>query len=335
MAKKKTTRDELITEAEFGRLIDRTRGRISQLLKAGILTRDRSGKLWRDANLERYAKYVAGSGSQPGAPGGGSAEGIFRELAAARLEFARLKIRNQELANRIAEMRAEIQHGRYVLIDTLKRSTAFDFAPTHAAIRSLAARIVWALAPSHERAVELQRLFENGLRLAYLQQAMRDLASEKAEMTTAAETVLISCRDQGARALARRILDIYARIEPDLARSLRVHIIGAVGDLAADQDPVHLARILDGVLMISRDHTRQPAPIVLSTQTGDRITLMVPDEDTAQMLIFGLIGAPEYSHYRSSVVAEIEIAAVRFESRISDPIPPHSGQREEMRGGKK
>jgi hypothetical protein len=315
--------DILITQSELGRLIGRGRAWISRLCKRGVLSVDKSGKLFRETALAEYAAFIAQGGGQT-SPAGQSLEPLYRELAEARLAFARLKIKNQELANHIAEIRAEIQQGKYVHLETLKRTGAFDFAPTHSDIRGLAARIVWALAPTRERAVELQQIFDSGIRLAYLKHQARDLKAEKKRMLEAADELQEDCQDERARSLAEKVREVYTRIEPELLDSLQAHIIGAAGNLEAIEDPARLEQILDGVLIISRDHTREPAPIVLETRTRDQITLTGIDKDDCTELILGLLGAPRDSENRSPVVAKLEVAAVRFTSRIGDAIPPYS-----------
>ena len=316
--------DILISQSDFAELIGRGRAWVCRLCKRGVLSLDKSGKLFRETALAEYAAFIAQGGGKTSAPAGSSTlEGIYRELAEARLHIARLKITSQELQNENSEIKMGIQREKYALLETLKRTAAYSFAPLRASILGLVARIVWVLVNTRERAIEAQQIFEVGLRLIHLKSEMRDLAAEKKMLLAEADGVLATCHDDGARALAEKVRDIYSRMDPGLLDKLKIRTVASEGNLQPVEAPAHLDTIMDGVLMLTRDHDKPaPAPIVFRTLAGDAITLIVDSEDTAQELILGLIGAVSPSKNRSPVIAEIKAGTVRFSSRIGDAIEP-------------
>jgi hypothetical protein len=329
MKKKNKQEDPMVNLAEFGRIVGRTRAQISKLCKTGDLTRDKSGKLFREAALAEYAAYLAG-GSETVSTGQ-PAKGVYLEIAQSRLEFQKLKIVNQELSNEIQKTRMEIQTGRY--IDTAKagKAVSWQMVPVMSECSSLIARMVWVIAQSQEKAIELQDIFENGIRFLLKKASTRNFEREKDQMVAAADEVLSGGKD--GKELAKLVREIYGTLDPALVSKVGVKLLAYEGDLEPIPDQGRLENTVLSITGLGRNHDLPGSPVIFVSRTSDVITLHFPNEETTQQFILGLLGAPRPSIYRTPVVMSADLANIKFESKIGDPkMPPKYKDRKELTG---
>lgn len=100
-----------VTQSEFAKEINLTKGRVSQLVKAKVLTVCKNGKL----DLETATQeYIASLGEGKAAIPTGAGTDQLKELVNIKLELAKAKLEQQKAATDLARLKGEIQKGAYV-----------------------------------------------------------------------------------------------------------------------------------------------------------------------------------------------------------------------------
>lgn len=209
-----------------------TKGRVSQLLKAGVLTVREDGKFDLTKAKTEYLAYL-GDGRR--AAKGQVDDEALQELAMLKLENQRARLEFQRASTELQKLKSEIQKGNLVHTQAAKLLVSRILWEVRRQAWAIPLRFVHHLVSEHGQQARLDQLILASFETAFSLANHKDIAAENRWIIDMADNLIAMCD-------AQMVMDKHRDLDSSTAEAAREFAL-RVRRLFYDMDPALIERL--------------------------------------------------------------------------------------------